>query len=999
MRSRFLGAVLSAVQLLQLATARPQASGAPVTTVTVSINTAVCPATYGLPPASSPVVVPYTTTDANGNVIVGSSTSYALLPSSTPIIVLYATTDSVGNVYTATTTSFSTLPTSYPYVVYFPTTDAAGRVGVGSSTAYTTLPSPITVTATTTNAAGSIITTTSLSSFSVPTGVSFTYEYYSPEVIVYTTTNAAGMTVTTSSTTAVPYTGAPTVVPYVYTNAAGVIVTGSTTSYLPYSSPAATIYFTTTNPDGSVSTGSSISYGDFIYTPPGVGDRGGIITPYTTTLPNGQVVVQFSTSFPPTTAPATASATASATTSTGPAPGGTSATPAPTTSVTVFTTTDSQGSIITTSSTSVFTPSIAPPSAGSSSSAAASSGSPASSGSGGGAGSALSSALGSAGATSNPAFVTSTPNSAGSPIVISSTATPSPSATGICTKNTTALSPAPSSHAPCPEALGSSYESNNCVEWDLFCTVDFSMNDVGTAYATSLRDCISYCDTYIPTASGTFGDLPCVAVTFASYNPNGANCYLKSSITTASYGSDNLDSAKLHSYNPDIANISVSAYSSSTTYSTAGGTGTGGSVTSLTLSTSSISSPSIPPSASPSVSSSASPSASSGGSSSNTDTTTTTTTTSTAPTPALGGSSSSGAASSKSPAAAASSNSPAAAASSNSPAAAASSSSPAAASANGPAAAAGSSHAISRSAVTVTTTTTGGGTATTVTYSTVYASGAATYTADSNNVVAPDAAYGPCGNYGTYSPPAASNGHPTGVSKNYYTVNGHSYNLYCGYVNSGDDLHNIPYSSSTFSDCISYCDTYTDPNAGQAGSSTAGTCVAANWGAYNPNGANCFLHIAANDIISSDPQYDATDFYQDLAVLRTSDPGDSEYVVPADPPSPCDQYTNGTYPNQGSTYNANGNTPFQVFCGYSFQGGAPANSAVSGTNIATFKGCIDACGSQAGCTAVTWATASPYPCYFHQSPNQAAQVAGYDSAWLESAEPNGQPESPLVGPA
>ena len=1051
MRSSFLGAVLSAVQLLQLTTARPQVSGAPVTTVTVSVNTAVCPATNGLPPASSPVVFPFTTTDANGNVIVGSSTSHVIAPSSTPYVVLSVTTDSTGNVITATTTSFSILASSYPYLVYFPTTDAAGRVGIGSSTAYTTLGGPVTITATTTNAVGATITSVGVSTTPVPS-ISFSYEYYSPTVIFYTTTNAAGSTITTYTTSAVPYTGAPTVVPYTYTNAAGSIVTGSTTSYLPYSSPATTIVFTTTKPDGSVSTGTSISYGDFIYTPPGVGLRGGVITPYTTTLPNGQTVVQFSTSFPPTTTPAAASVTTSLAPASGSVsitgPAGSSA-PAPSTSVTVITGTDAQGSIFVTSSTAVVTPSVTLSSAGSlgvsgsssaglSGSAAASSALPSSSNLGGGANS-LSSALASSGSASTSVFVTSTTNSLGSTILLSSTSTLSPSATGTCTPNTTALAPASSPHSPCPATLNSPYESNNCVAWDLYCTVDFSYNDLSSASATSLRDCISICDTYVPTGPGTSAEgLPCVAVTYSSFNPNGANCYLKSAITSATYGSSTLDSAKLHSYQPDISNISVSAYSSSTTFSaaassTSGSTGT--SLTSTTSSTSSTSSPGISPSASPSIALSASPSASSSVSSTNTDTTTTTTTTSTAPTPPLGGSTTGGAAASPSSssaggataspsstgntAASSSSKAPpspvggagtsgssstggvAASSSSTGGAATSLSSTATAVGADGGVAGvggAGASHAISRSAVTITSTTAGGGIQTTTSYSTVYATGSATYVADTNNVVAPDSAYGPCGSYGTYDPPNDSNGHPTVVSTNHYSpASGTAYNLYCGYVDLGDNLY-YAHNTSSFSECISFCDTYQDPNNDAVGSSSAGTCVAANWGAYNPNGANCFLHVAASDIISSDPQYDATDFYQNLAVQRTFDPKDSEYVAPAsaDPPSPCDQNSDGTYPNQGTTYDANGKEPFQVFCGYDFGGGSPGGEPSAPT---TFKACMDACGSTATCNAVTFTTGGKN-CYFHTTPTTAnTGQDSVDSAWLVSNEPGGTPQQqPLSGP-
>ena len=125
----------------------------------------------------------------------------------------------------------------------------------------------------------------------------------------------------------------------------------------------------------------------------------------------------------------------------------------------------------------------------------------------------------------------------------------------------------------------------------MFCSTDFYYNDLPATNASTLMACMADCVAYVPTAPGDSGDQPCVAVTWAQTNVNGANCYLKSAIQDVVYGNNDLDSAKLVSYNPP-PDVVVSVISSTTVGTTTAGTTTATSTATSTTTFSSYESPS-----------------------------------------------------------------------------------------------------------------------------------------------------------------------------------------------------------------------------------------------------------------------------------------------------------------------------------------------------------------------------------------------------------------------
>ncbi|MCJ1311049.1 hypothetical protein MMC25_004719 [Agyrium rufum] len=266
-------ALLSALPLLRSTQAYPQL--ALTSTVTVSINTAVCSVITGLPPSSSGV------------------------------IVVYGTTNSAGSVYTTSSTSY--VPVSLSVVVYT-TTNSAGASVITSSTSYVTAsatnaPSSITgpITYTTTNSAG-VTYITSTTGVLSPTSAAISDVYSSPSVVVFTATDSTGSTYLSSSMTIVPYT-LTTVQTFTTTGAGGSLSTGTITSFLPYSTPV-TVPVTATSPNGVIYVTSTISYAPYTYIPQ-TGGRTVII--YTTTGAGGSIITTSSTSFYPTISSATSS--------------------------------------------------------------------------------------------------------------------------------------------------------------------------------------------------------------------------------------------------------------------------------------------------------------------------------------------------------------------------------------------------------------------------------------------------------------------------------------------------------------------------------------------------------------------------------------------------------------------------------------------------------------------------------------------------------------------
>jgi hypothetical protein len=122
--------------------------------------------------------------------------------------------------------------------------------------------------------------------------------------------------------------------------------------------------------------------------------------------------------------------------------------------------------------------------------------------------------------------------------------------------------------SPCPAGIDALYTTDNGGVFELFCLADFLYNDLPASNASTFWECMDDCVTYVPTAPGDFGDLPCVAVTWTEPTPGNLNCYLKSSIADVVYGTTAFDSAKLLSYNPPVGSVAVSVVSSGTGSST-----------------------------------------------------------------------------------------------------------------------------------------------------------------------------------------------------------------------------------------------------------------------------------------------------------------------------------------------------------------------------------------------------------------------------------------------
>ena len=148
--------------------------------------------------------------------------------------------------------------------------------------------------------------------------------------------------------------------------------------------------------------------------------------------------------------------------------------------------------------------------------------------------------------------------------IISVTSTSYDTITESQTSATSAVPSTASTHSPCPASLFMLYDSTAGVSYELLCTTDFLYNDLPSISTANFSACIDACDRYVPTPPGQFGDLPCVAVTFVDLNPNGNNCYLKSSINQVVYGDLMTFSAKQASYNPVIGSVAVSVIQSTT---------------------------------------------------------------------------------------------------------------------------------------------------------------------------------------------------------------------------------------------------------------------------------------------------------------------------------------------------------------------------------------------------------------------------------------------------
>lgn len=154
----------------------------------------------------------------------------------------------------------------------------------------------------------------------------------------------------------------------------------------------------------------------------------------------------------------------------------------------------------------------------------------------------------------------STTDSRGSTYATSTTSYVPPSLTsGSGGSATTGPAPAGPS-APCPASIAQPYISNG-IEWQLYCITDFRFLDLPSVNTNTFDACITACNNYSPVATVADGK-GCIAVTWTQFNPNGNNCYLKYDILQVSYGVYTLCSAKRADFNvrPDVQVSVVSSY-------------------------------------------------------------------------------------------------------------------------------------------------------------------------------------------------------------------------------------------------------------------------------------------------------------------------------------------------------------------------------------------------------------------------------------------------------
>ncbi|KAL8825407.1 MAG: hypothetical protein Q9191_004439 [Dirinaria sp. TL-2023a] len=525
------------------------------TTTDASGHSYVTSSTSTLPPGPSTTIIQYTTTDASGRSYVTSSTSTfgVLRPSTT--IVQYTTTDSSGHSYVTSSTSTFGVPGPSTTIVQYTTTDASGHSYVTSSTSTFGASGPLTtsiVQYTTTDASGNLYVTSSTSTFGASGPLT-------TSIVQYTTTDASGNPYVTSSTSNFPVSGPLTtsIVQYTTTDASGHSYVTSSTSTFPISGPSTSIVqYTTTNASGhSYVTSSTLTF-------PGSG-RSVTVIPITTTDASGSTYTTSTTSTLPTSGPSTSIVQYTTTDASGHSyvTSSTLTFPGSGRSITVIpiTTTDSSGSTYTTSTTSTFP--ISSPSStvvqytttdsgGSSFVTSTTSAAPV------GGSSVIA-------GTTTSTLVTTEPH--GSPVTSVQTQTFS---------STVATTPAPtiSPGAACSPGVVSDSSGH---QYQVYCGTDFPGNDLTTPHLSSLADCLTACDNYVPDPT-VAGGKSCVGVSYGAGNPGG-NCYLKYAIKTINSGDGGIDSARLISYTPQNVQSESLGQGTNTQMATSANTATGSS--------------------------------------------------------------------------------------------------------------------------------------------------------------------------------------------------------------------------------------------------------------------------------------------------------------------------------------------------------------------------------------------------------------------------------------
>ena len=145
-----------------------------------------------------------------------------------------------------------------------------------------------------------------------------------------------------------------------------------------------------------------------------------------------------------------------------------------------------------------------------------------------------------------------TTDTGGSTVTTVQTQTSSSTAT-----TTTSLVPTASA-GTCPGAghAGDIYSDASGNQYQIYCGTDFPGNDLPAVHVNSLPDCLTACDQYVPSPSQANG-AACVAISYGAGNVGG-NCYLKSTITAINYGDGGLDSARMVGFNPQTPPMSES---------------------------------------------------------------------------------------------------------------------------------------------------------------------------------------------------------------------------------------------------------------------------------------------------------------------------------------------------------------------------------------------------------------------------------------------------------
>ncbi|KAL8692861.1 MAG: hypothetical protein Q9218_002184, partial [Villophora microphyllina] len=494
------------------------------------VSTVTSATTLPPPPPGSVSVTTYQTTLPGGLVsMVTSSTTLAAPPPPPPgstVATTYETTLPGGSVSTVTTSM--TMPPAPPPVTTpsvsmstYTTTGPNGSPSVVTTSTTVPPPPPVStsqVTYTTTNPAGSIVTTSRPVVVTPP--VSSNPPSPSSTVIVRTTTNPGGSVVVVSTTSQLPVSNPPqsTVIVRTTTSPGGVVVVSSTTSQLPVTNPPASVG-SSAAPPGVSSSPASTATGPFISAP-----CGGSYTDslgYTYHIDCGY---SYSGNDLPSVNVPDRDSCFQACDQYIPSPDHING--APCVGVTYGERTTGGVCYL---KYNISTPSLSR--AQDSGYLISYAGPPA--------------PVGLSGTTTPPANTASTRATSSS-----STVTINPTLAA----------------QPCPQSDGQTYIDPSGVVNDIACNVAYPGNDLSTPHFDAFEDCIHACDTYIPDPSVSGGQ-SCVAATWSAGNVGG-NCYLKYAIGQIRYGNSNDCSAKLHNYTiPSGVSSSSTSISRTTTRS------------------------------------------------------------------------------------------------------------------------------------------------------------------------------------------------------------------------------------------------------------------------------------------------------------------------------------------------------------------------------------------------------------------------------------------------